>query len=305
MQIINTLEGIRLSDTAITVGKFDGIHNGHQLIFDRLRKKKKQGLKTVVFTFTKAPRQMQTDETVQYIFTEAEKYHYYELMDVDILVEYEMSKEFLSMSPRTFVKEVLVDTLGMKYICAGTDFRFGRERQGDARMLKELGSEYGFAVDIIEKKKYHAEDISSTRIRQLIKDGQMEDAHMSMGHPYCIIGTIVHGKQLGRQVGMPTINLIPPKDKLLPPNGVYAARIYLGGKEYHGITNVGCKPTVSSDKEMTVETYILNFNQDVYGQKAMVELLCFIRPEKKFPSLEAVKEQVDKDIKICKKLCLE
>lgn len=300
MKIIKDLDAVQLHNTAVSIGKFDGIHAGHQLIFKELADRKKQGMTVVVFTFDRSPKTIRTSEQVRYIFTEQEKYYYYEQMGVDILIEYTMSKEFLDLSPREFVKKILVDKLDVRFFCAGTDFHFGKGRLGDVRMLTELGSEFGFEVEIIKKKQYHSGDLSSTRVRGMIAEGKMEEAKESMGHAYAVHGVIVHGKQLGRKVGMPTINLLPDESKLLPPNGVYAARVLLEGRVLYGITNVGCKPTVSNTHQMTIETYLFDFQEDVYGKEVWVELHSFIRPEKKFPSLEDVKKQVDLDIEVCK-----
>lgn len=301
MEIITDITKTYLKNTAITIGKFDGLHKGHQRLFSLIKERKKKGMKTVVFTFNRSPKEVTKGEVLQYILTEKEKYHYYEQAGIDCLVECTVNKEFMQLEARDFIKNILVDHLGVRYLCAGSDFRYGKNRKGDLDMLKDAGKQYGFEVEVVEKEQYRQKDISSTRVRELIQDGKMEEVENLLGHPYILIGEIVHGNQLGRTVGMPTINLRPSKEKLLPPNGVYVSQTEIEGKLYQGITNVGYKPTVSDKHEITVETNLFDFNQNVYGKIAQVELLHFVRKEKKFAALELVKEQVEKDIANCKK----
>lgn len=305
MEIITDITRAYLKNTAITIGKFDGLHKGHQKLFSLIREKKAQGMKAVVLTFNRSPREIVEGEPLQYILTEKEKYHYYEQAGIDCLIECTVNKEFMQLEAVDFIKKILVDHLGVRYLCAGSDFRYGKNRKGNLEMLKNAGEQYRFEVEIIEKEQYQKQDISSTFVRKLIQEGKMEQVEELLGYPYTMIGEIVHGNQLGRTVGMPTINLIPPVDKLLPPNGVYVSQTSIDGKKYQGITNVGYKPTVSEKHQITVETNLFHFHQDVYGKIAQLELLHFVRNEKKFDSLELVKEQVEKDIANCKKYFVE
>ena len=182
------------------------------------------------------------------------------------------------------------------YICAGSDVSFGRKGAGNYILLKQLAEECDYQIEIIDKVKVDGEDVSSTRVRSAVRDGRMEEAARLLGTPYRISGTVEHGRKLGSTLGMPTANLLPPQDKLLPPNGVYYSKVCLEGCEYRGISNVGYKPTVSDRRILGVETYLYDFDGDIYGQDMAVELLAFRRPEMKFDGVEALKEQMQKDI---------
>ena len=201
----------------------------------------------------------------------------------------------MHMEPEQFVKEYLVDRLQTGFVAVGPDFRFGYERRGNPRMLAELGEIYGFQVQVLEKEKDGNLDISSTYIREELEKGNMEKVNDLLGYPYFTRGEIVHGRQLGRTIGIPTANLIPPKVKKLPPNGVYITQSLIGNRVYQGITNVGYKPTVK-ENFLGVETYLFACNEDLYGQEAEVRFYKYLRPEKKFASLEELKKQLDRDV---------
>jgi len=217
-------------------------------------------------------------------------------MGVDILIEYPLNEISASIEPEAFVKEVLKDKMNMSYLAAGYDLSFGHKGAGNAELLRKLAPELDFELKIIEKVCDEGREISSTFIREEVEKGAMSHVARLLGEPYMIIGQVVHGAKLGRKIGMPTINLLPEKEKMLPPNGVYYSRTRIGDKEYKSITNIGKKPTVSNEEQIGVETYLYEFEQDVYGKNAIVKLLEYKRPEQKFADLEELKAQMLIDI---------
>jgi len=232
--------------------------------------------------------------------TNEEKQYIFEKQGIDYLIECPFTAEVMSMEPKVFI-EWISKALNMKYVVVGDDFRFGHNRAGDYQTLQQYEAEFGYKTIVLDKLKDSNRDISSTYVREKIADGNIKKANQLLGYRYFIKSEIVHGKKLGRRIGIPTINMILPADKLLPPNGVYVTEVLVDGCSYMGVTNVGCKPTVSSENIVGVETYIDNFNQDIYGEKIVVSFIDFIRPELKFASVEELKAQMLSDIEVAKK----
>ena len=282
--------------TAVAIGKFDGFHCGHQKLLQRMQEQKKKGLATVVFTFVPSPAAFFSKEPEKELTTIKEKRKIFENAGIDYLIEYPFYQEIADMEPNTYIEEVLVKRIHAKCIVAGEDVSFGRRGLGNYQMLEEKSQKVGYDVIIIDKVQYEGREVSSTYVREEVAKGKMELVHQLLGIPYHVGGTIVHGRKLGRTLGMPTVNQIPPKEKLLPPNGVYYSYVMLEGKKMPSITNIGTKPTVKNDIVMGVETYIYNFNENVYGEELEVYLLSFKRPEMRFESVEALKQQMAEDI---------
>lgn len=300
MEYINKPD-FRLENTAVALGKFEGIHRGHQLLLDEIQKQKENGLKSVVFTFDMPPKSVLAGDPVyRQIYTKAERRRYLERQQIDILIEHPFTKEFASLSPEDFIREVLIKKAGAKVVVVGTDFHFGKKRSGDTSHLKALEEALGYRLIVLHKLCDAEGDISSTRIRALLEKGNMERAGELLGRPYSVCGPVVHGKELGRTIQIPTINQIVPEHKLIPPNGVYVSRVQIGEKQYYGITNIGVKPTVEDNAVQGVETHIFDFDQNVYGQEIEVELLHYRRPEMKFTSVEKLKSQMMQDIQFGK-----
>ena len=199
--------------------------------------------------------------------------------------------------PRNLSRTFSCSHLRARFIAAGPDLSFGDHGRGNFELLEEMAPEYGFEAKKIEKVVMDDNIISSTLIRRLIKTGEVTTAARYLGEPYMVRGKIVHGKALGRTIGIPTLNQIPPEDKLLPPFGVYYSNVLIGGKKYCGMTNIGVKPTVSDEKHVTVETYIYDFKGDVYDETATVQLLTYRRPEIRFSSIEELKQTMENDIR--------
>ena len=286
-----------LSDTAVALGKFEGIHRGHQLLIDRVVSLEREGLVSVVFTFDRPPRLMlYGDDRYQQIYTPQERMKILEKKGVDVMIEHPFTREFAALSPEDFIRHVLVEKAGAKVIVVGEDFRFGRKRSGSIDDLKRLEEECGYRLLIFEKLKIDGQDVSSTRIRDCLAAGDMEKAGELLGRPFSISGQVVHGKELGRRLNFPTINQQLPAGKLVPGNGVYITRVHTGDASYYGVTNIGVKPTVSDQPEKNAETYILDYEGDLYGQDVAVDLLHFCRKEMKFDSIEDLQAQLVVDV---------
>lgn len=282
--------------SAVAIGKFDGIHRGHQKLIHTICDAKKEGLLAVVFTFEPSPAAYFSKEKFRGLTTAWEKRRIFEKMGVDILIEYPLNAETAAMSPERFIEGILVNALNAKIVVCGPDLTFGDKGMGNVTMLREYGRHRGFEVQICDKVKAMGEEISSSLIREEVMQGHMEMACEYIGAPFCVIGEVVHGKQLGRKLGMPTVNIIPDGEKLLPPFGVYNSVVSYKGEHYHGITNIGVKPTVTDDNKPVVETYIKDFDEEIYGEKLIISLFHFKRPEMKFGSIEELRAQIEKDM---------
>ncbi len=288
-------------NSAVTLGKFDGVHAGHRKLMKRILDYKKQGCKAVVFTFDTPPYSVLGREKAQMLTTNEERRIILERLGIDYLIECPFVPEIISMEPEEFIKRILVDRLNVKYIVIGTDFRFGHNRRGDAEMLATYADEYGYQLEVVEKEVYENDIISSTRIRSVLENGDMEAASMLLNGPYHVMGNVVHGKELGRQIGIPTVNLIPDDNKLLPPNGVYFSKTLTEKGTYYGVTNIGVNPTVEHGTIRKVETNLFDYKGDLYDTWIDVELYHWERKERKFLSVDDLQTQMFHDILLAQK----
>lgn len=297
MQIIERETAFQLhKPSAVAIGKFDGIHRGHQSLLRHVLDQKEKGLQAVVFTFDPSPAVFFSGAELPELTTKNEKHKLFSELGVDVLIEFPLNHETAATEPERFIEEILAGQMKTAYIAAGTDLSFGKAGKGDAALLKNLADRFGYRAEIIEKVCLEGVEISSSYVRDVIRQGNMEKAERLIGEPYSVSGIVAHGKKLGRKLGMPTVNLLPEKEKLLPPYGVYFSEVSVGERVYKGITNIGCKPTVNEEKQAGVETYLYDFAQDIYGKEIMVRLFSFHRPEQKFESVEALKKQMAADI---------
>jgi riboflavin kinase/FMN adenylyltransferase len=297
MKYIAGNTNFKLKNTAVTLGKFDGLHLGHQLLLDQVKAYKNQGYTTVMFSFLYHPCNLFSEKEFELIYTEEEKKTKLKKSGLDVLISYPFTQETRSIEPEAFIKDILVDRLDAKAIVVGSDFHFGYERRGDVRLLKKFEKTYGYKVIVCEKKKSSEGIISSSLIRNELKEGNIEAANAMLGQPYTITGEVMHGRRIGRTLGMPTTNIIPAQNKLLPPNGVYASKTLIDGISHPGVTNIGYKPTVGGEEKRGVETFLFDFDQDLYGRVIEVSLYTYVRPENKFDSLEKLRLQMLQDIK--------
>lgn len=289
MQLIKGTTDIHTDGpSVVTLGKFDGIHRGHQELIRRAYEISKGGYTATAFIFDISPTRL---------LTRHERRPILEKLGITCQVECPFVPEIITMAPEDFVRKVLVDGLHAKYLVVGPNFRFGYEREGTVDTLKTLGTKYGFRTEVVPAVTDGGEAISSTRIRECLGRGDMAKVNRMLGYPFFVTGQIVHGRMVGRTLGVPTTNIIPSRAKLLPPNGVYASETMVGDKVFPGMTDIGTKPTV--DGQFTgVETYLFDCDEDLYGVNEEVRLLCFERPEVKFPSIEDLKKQLAEDEKI-------
>lgn len=278
----------RLARSAVTLGKFDGVHRGHRKLVEKVLEQKKEGAQAVLFAF---------DVSSQMILTREERRALLEKMGVDVLLECPLDTRMKHMKAENFVREILVGDLQASYVAVGEDFRFGYERKGTPQLLRELGKKNQFTVEVLPKEMDGHRKISSTYIREELKRGNMEKFRALMGMDFAVEGEVLHGRGMGRKFLFPTANLIPPKEKLMPPNGVYITVSHFGERCYPGITNIGYKPTVG-EKFLGVETYLYGCSDDLYGQNCRVEFKSFLRPEQRFASLEALKVQLEHDVAV-------
>lgn len=296
MQIIERTTEFQLSGrSAVAVGKFDGVHIGHRKLIHKIIEQKANGLAATVFTFDTSAAAFFGGEEKE-LTTVEEKRRIFREMGVDVLIEFPLNRETAATEPEEFVRRYLAAQMRAAYICAGPDLSFGRSGAGNYVLLEKRADRYGYRTELIDKVTMDGEEVSSTRVREAVREGRMEDAARMLGTSYSVSGTVAHGRRLGRTIGMPTANLIPDQDKLLPPYGVYYSRVAVDGMLYRGISNVGCKPTVSTENTTNVETYLYDFNGDLYGRDILVSLLAFRRPEMRFDSVEHLKEQMEADI---------
>lgn len=298
MQVITGIREFQIEEpTAVTIGKFDGRHKGHQkLLREMLCFKERQGLKAAVFTFDMAPAGVMAGRVQTVITTNQERRNKMAKMGIDYLVEYPFDQNTAHMSPEEFVSEVLVRRMHAKAVVVGTDCSFGYKGKGNAQLLKEMSESCGFEAVIIEKEQDDHRDISSTYVREELDQGNIEKANELLGEPYAIHGVVVHGNHIGGAIlGFPTANILPPPEKHLPPFGVYVSQVLVDGALYRGVTNIGKKPTVEGESPVGVETFIMGLEANLYGKEIEVQLLNFERPEQKFSSLEELKERIEKD----------
>ncbi len=299
MEILNSLYDVITEDTAITVGKFDGLHKGHELLTHKILQQEEIGLKSLVLTFDVSPRIYLKKDTEKQLITNEERAEFLQKECISYLAQCPFQDEVMPLEPEAFIA-LLVKNYHMKYMVCGTDFHFGKKGKGDVDLLRDLATKHGFTLEVVEKLKKENRDISSTFVREEIAAGNIAKGNELLGYPYFIWGKVVYGNHLGSKIGIPTVNLLPPKDKLLPPNGVYITEVEVDNQRYYGVTNVGIKPTIEGVRQIGVETHILDFDQDVYGESVRVTFLERIREEMRFASIDALCEQMhrDKDVAI-------
>lgn len=273
--------------SAVTLGKFDGLHLGHQLLIDKIRSYRSENVRTVVVAFDMGRATLTTAEEKRELLKD----------QVDCLIVCPFTREIREMEAEDFIRTILVEKMKVSYIVVGTDFHFGRDKRGDTSMLAEYAGVYGYHLNVIDKKKYQETIISSTYVRESLEEGQIELANTLLGHPYRMSGRVEHGKQLGRTLGFPTMNVYPQPGKIMPRKGVYACDVVLDGRRYHGIGNVGVKPTVTDEQKLLAEIFVFGFEGDAYGKEISVEFLSYERPEQKFHSIEELKERIREDIR--------
>ena len=284
-------------DRAIALGFFDGLHLGHQALLERAaRRASERGLTPALFTFDRSPREYVTGVPVPLLTTAAERQAAAEGLcpGAEVIVA-PFDREMMTMPWQDFVAW-LVRRWDARWLVAGHDFRFGHRNAGDAALLSRRAEELGLGCDIIPPVTLDGVTVSSTHIRAQLERGDAEGAARFLGRPFMISGPVRHGKRIGTvRLGMPTVNLIPDPRQLVPAFGVYASRVEVGGRVYPAVTNVGVRPTVDTDGDVTIESHLLDAAPELYGAACRVAFLTMLRPEMRFDSLEALREQILQD----------
>jgi riboflavin kinase/FMN adenylyltransferase len=301
VKIYTSLEKFKnVNNPVLTTGTFDGVHLGHKKILRQLRLAADQlGGETVLFTFQPHPRMILFPDAhdLKLLNTLKEKIEQLEKTGLEHLILFPFSLEFSRLSATEYVRDVLVNQLKIKKLIIGYDHHFGRNREGSAENLKELAPIYHFDFEEIPVQVLDDVSISSTKIRRAIEQGDVKTAQKFLGYHYPLNGVVVDGNKKGRTIGFPTANLkIEDNTKLLPGNGVYAVRVIHREKVYKGMLNIGFKPTITDNKEISIEVNIFDFeSEDLYEQNLKIELIDWIRDEKKFASMEELKQQLGED----------
>lgn len=287
--------------TVVTFGKFDGIHKGHRKLFAKAKEiAQAENMFLVAFTFKAVKGLGFSYMEGEKITTNKERWDIFKELGVDIVVEYPFDADTAAMEPLSFIEQIIKNKLNAAYVVVGSDWNFGKDRAGNTDVLKAAQKLYKYNAVVLDKELLNQREISSSWIREEVKDGNMENANILLGYPYTIAGRIEHGNHFGTTMGFPTANIIPEEDKLLPPKGVYASKVIIDDETYYGITNIGVKPTISENNEVAIETFILDFDKDVYKEDIKVQLFHFQRPEMRFGSIEALSNQITKDIEFTK-----
>ncbi len=300
MQYINTKEFQIDHPTVVSIGKFDGLHRGHKKILEEMFHWKERGMKVAIFTFSTPPSTLVKGKTQTMIMTNEERVGLLHDAGVDYLVEYPFDEEVQHMEPERFVAQILTGQMNAETIITGPDCHFGYRAAGDMALLERLEEKYGYRYFPVDKMRDGDRIISSTYIREMLAEGNIRKANELLGYPYFLLGIVAHGNSIGHSKLYPTANLIPAREKHLPRFGVYVSRVTADGKVYGGLSNVGKKPTIEGVNPAGVETYLYDFQGNLYGKPIRVELLDFIRPEKKFVSIDELKKQLDHDIAACR-----
>lgn len=295
MNIITNISApIKINRPVITIGTFDGVHAGHRVILNEtVRLAKENGTDNAVVTFHPHPRIVLGQE-VSLLNTRDEKRTIIQNMGFSHLIEIPFTVSFSDLEADEFIK-LLVEILNPSVVIIGYDHGFGRNRTGDIQQLTESGERYGFKVINVDAVEYGDQKVSSSIIRNMLLKGEVKKAGELLCMPYEVSGSVIRGNQIGKRLGYPTANLyIEDPHKLIPSMGVYASKVEFKNKEYKGMTNIGIRPTINTH-QLTIETNIFDFDEDIYYEKITVKLIDRIRDEQKFGSLDVLVEQLKKD----------
>lgn len=286
--------------TVIALGFFDGVHLGHGALLRKTAERARElGVTPAPFTFDRSPKEFVTGVPVPLLTSAAERAEIIrEYYGIGTVFVEPFDRAMMTMPWEDFITELLVKKYRAVHLVAGHDFRFGYKNQGDPEKLREKCRALGLGCDIIPKVELDGVTVSSTYIRSLVEAGEVERAARFLGHPHRMSGTVRHGEGIGRKRLFPTANLVPDAHIIVPKRGVYATRAHLpDGTEYVGVTNVGVRPTVSEANRVTVETYLVDFDGDLYGQELRLDFCAYLRPEKKFSSARELHDQIAENIR--------
>ncbi|MGL4911670.1 MAG: bifunctional riboflavin kinase/FAD synthetase [Romboutsia sp.] len=281
--------------SVITIGNFDGLHKGHQvLIKNTIEYSNSINAQSVVFTFENHPANYFVPGCIKNVISEDEKIRRLESLGIDLIISIPFDEYMTKISSEEFVKDILVDKLNVEKLIIGHDFTFAKNKEGNTELLKVLSEKYDFKLQIVSPIKIKGKRVSSSYIRDLISNGHLDEVKDYLGYNYMLEGRVIHSKKLGRTIGFPTANIEIENNVIIPKIGTYASKVYVEDEVYFGATNIGYNPTVNG-KSISIETNILQFDEDIYEKIIKVEFLELIRDEKKFSSLKELKNQLEKD----------
>jgi riboflavin kinase/FMN adenylyltransferase len=291
-----------IPNAVLTIGTFDGVHLGHQKILNRLNEEaQKIGGESVLFTFYPHPRMVlsPTNHGLKLLQTQNEKIDKLSRMGLQNMIVHPFTEDFASLTATEFVRDFLVGQLKVKKLVIGYDHQFGKNREGSLAFLQKVAPEYGFEVIEISAKEIEEVNVSSTKIRNALAEGQIEIANQYLGESFQLTGKVVFGNQLGRTIGYPTANIdVENTVKIIPAHGVYAVEVVLpDGQETFGMMNIGNRPTINSDKNSVLEVHVFDFKEDIYGKQLTVRLFSKLRNELRFENLEELQTQLEQDEK--------
>jgi riboflavin kinase/FMN adenylyltransferase len=305
MQVITSKEYNKFneSNTCLAIGAFDGLHKGHQLIINQaINEARQNNYPAAVLSFHPHPLEIIPGKTPPpSIVSRRQKISFLKELGVDYYFEQEFNQDFSQLRAEEFINDILLAKIKVNTVVVGDDFRFAHKNEGNVEILKNMGELHGYQAKIISQLHASDDRISSTRIRNLLKKGRIKKAEKLLGRPYQICGEVVHGKKRGRKLGYPTANLKLETNYALPPEGVYAVRVYYEGEEYVGAANLGYNPTFNN-QDISFEVFILDFDEELYGKRLCVDIIEFIRSEKDFEDKEELIKQMDQDILYTRKL---
>ena len=290
---------MKVEKTVIALGFFDGVHRGHgALLREAAERAGELNAAPAVFTFDRSPKEFVTGKPVLLINSNDDRRDIIRrVYGIQRVIFAPFDREMMTMPWQEFITELLVKQYGAVHLVAGHDYRFGHKNEGTVERLREKCRELGLGCDIIPKVELEGITVSSTYIRTLLEQGDVERAALFLGHPHCLSQTVRHGQRLGRTIGIPTVNLAVPAHVLTPERGVYITRAFLpDGRSCPGVTNVGTRPTVTEGDTVSVETYLLGFDGDLYGQTVRLDFYKRLRGEVKFPSLEALRQEILRNV---------
>lgn len=309
MKIHRSLDSFSTENTVLTIGTFDGVHQGHNKLIGTLKKRAKEtGGESVVMTFWPHPRLVlrPDDLSISLLCTLEERIEMLSHTGIDHLVIFPFTREFSQLGSCEFIEQVLVKQLSVKHLVVGYDHAFGRNREGNYENLKACAVNFGFAIERVEALNVDAINVSSTKIRTALTEGKIAKANLYLNHPYSLTGKVVVGQKLGRKLGFPTLNLEVERFKLVPKDGVYAVRVIFHEKEYEGMLNIGIRPTIEDPRNTkTIEVHLFDFNQSIYGEQVQVYFEKRIRSEKKFDSVDILRKQLQVDMLSAKQILKE
>lgn len=300
MKVYRGIDSFKVHRPVVTIGTFDGVHNGHREVVKQLKQiaSRQQG-EAVIFTFDPHPKQVlaPNNNSAELLSTATEKQMLFEQLGIDHLVIFPFSREFAQLKYDQFISEILIGKMNMHHLVVGYDHKFGHNRQGGFDFLQRCATELKFGISQLKVLKQNETNVSSTQIREALYNGNIAKTNNFLGYSYNITGTVVAGQQIGRTINFPTANIqVNNANKVIPADGVYAAWVTINQQNFMGMLNIGTRPTVNNQlSNKTIEVHIINFNAEIYGQHIKISFVEKIRDEIKFESINGLKLQLQTD----------